>query len=192
MTEENIKQNFASNLAFFRKSAGMTQLELAQKLNYSDKAVSKWERGESIPDVVVLSSIAELFEVTVDEIIGSKRDKKPFFFRNKVLTTLLSVSIVWVIATLLYFVFELIAPDLFRTWLFFIYAIPISAVVLVVFTHIWWNKFIRFLSTSLLIWSIPLFISLTFPYGKIWLIFAVGGAVQVMAIFWYLRKENIE
>ena len=49
MKEQELRKNFSNNLIYYRKASGMTQLELATLLNYSDKAVSKWERGESLP-----------------------------------------------------------------------------------------------------------------------------------------------
>ena len=60
----DVKITFAQNLISLRKQMKLTQIELAEKLNYSDKAVSKWERGESIPDVTVLMDIAKTFGVT--------------------------------------------------------------------------------------------------------------------------------
>ena len=62
----DLKLIVAKNITELRKQHGMTQLQLAEKLNYSDKAVSKWERGESVPDVAVLVEIAELFSVRLD------------------------------------------------------------------------------------------------------------------------------
>ncbi len=66
---QDLKPIIAKNIAELRKAASMTQIELATRLNYSDKAVSKWERGESIPDVGVLKEIADLFEVRVDYLL---------------------------------------------------------------------------------------------------------------------------
>ena len=65
----DLKPIFAENLAVLRKKKGWTQLELAERLNYSDKAVSKWERGESLPDVTILKQIADLFEL-IKELFG--------------------------------------------------------------------------------------------------------------------------
>jgi len=61
----------ASNIIRLRTKAGMTQAELGEKLNYSDKTISKWERGEAIPDAYVLTQMAELFSVTVDYLLSS-------------------------------------------------------------------------------------------------------------------------
>ena len=73
----DIKENLSQNLIKFRKASGLTQIELAEKLNYSDKAVSKWERGESIPDLSVLKNIADLYGVTIDTLISPPSHKKP-------------------------------------------------------------------------------------------------------------------
>ena len=69
MDDEKLKNQIGANIAAYRKSRGMTQATLAEKLNYSDKAVSKWERGESVPDVMTLVAIARQFGVTVDELV---------------------------------------------------------------------------------------------------------------------------
>lgn len=67
-----MKSIFAQRLSELRREHGMTQLELAEKLSFSNKAVSKWERGESLPDILVLKSIADLFGVTVDDLISEE------------------------------------------------------------------------------------------------------------------------
>ena len=194
LTEEKLKENFAHNLSFFRRQSGMTQLELAEKLNYSDKSVSKWERGEGLPDLFVVAEIAELFGVTVNDMIRDKEFKKPLLFRNKVITTLLSVGIVWLVATVIFFFFRIITQDLFKEWLIFIYALPISAIVLVVFTSVWWGKLPRFLAVSGLIWTLPLSIFLSFitfvEIPNMYTIFVVAAVVQVLAIFWFLLLKK--
>ena len=66
---EELKNIIANNLMALRKSNKLTQLELAEKLNYSDKAISKWERGESLPDVLLLKSLADMYGVSVDYLM---------------------------------------------------------------------------------------------------------------------------
>ena len=77
MQLEELKLVAAGNLINLRIAAGMTQAELGAKLNYSDKSISKWERGEAIPDAHVLTQMAELFGVTVDYILSSHTDWEP-------------------------------------------------------------------------------------------------------------------
>ncbi len=70
------KQSFGAMIAAMRKEQGMTQLELAEKMGVTDKAVSKWERDLSFPDVNSIPRLAEIFDVTVDEIMQVKSDSK--------------------------------------------------------------------------------------------------------------------
>ena len=70
------KQTFGTMIAALRKEQGMTQLELAQKMGVTDKAVSKWERDLSFPDVNSIPKLAEIFNVTVDEMMHVKADTK--------------------------------------------------------------------------------------------------------------------
>ena len=69
MNDEKLKNQLGANIVMYRKRSGLTQAKLAEQLNYSDKAVSKWERGESMPDVLTLVQLAELFEITVDDLL---------------------------------------------------------------------------------------------------------------------------
>ena len=73
---EEMKKTVAANIAELRKFNHMTQAELADKLCYSDKAISKWERGESIPDVFTLKQVADLFSVTVDYLLTDHEGEK--------------------------------------------------------------------------------------------------------------------
>ena len=71
--EENtllLNQTIAKNLAYYRKRAGLTQAALAEKINYSDKSVSKWESGAGTPDVYILVQLAQLYGVTVNDLVG--------------------------------------------------------------------------------------------------------------------------
>ncbi|MFA6661210.1 MAG: helix-turn-helix transcriptional regulator, partial [Bacilli bacterium] len=105
---ENIREIIAENLTYLRKQVKLTQLELAEKFNYSDKAVSKWEKGDTIPDIETLYSLCEFYGVTLDFLThkGNSNDKKEFVkkresdFRNKFLITLLLTMIIWMVATI--------------------------------------------------------------------------------------------
>ncbi len=190
LTEEMIKGNFAFNLSLFRKKSDMTQGELAEKLNYSDKAVSKWERGESVPDVFALTEIADLFGVTVNELIYEKQKHRPVQFRNRLIITTLSIALVWFVAVIFHFVLGIIFPD-FSLWILFVYAVPISAIVGIVFSSIWWNKLCRFVSISTLIWTLPtaIFLSARGVRGMAF-IFIVAAVFQGMTVLWFLLKKQ--
>ena len=106
--EEKLKYNLAKNLVHYRKLAGLTQLELAQKINYSDKSISKWERAEGAPDIYVLKRLADFYDVSVDALLsGEEEPPMPNHFQQKrrILITFLSVGLVWLVATFVFFVF---------------------------------------------------------------------------------------
>ena len=71
-----MKKTFATKLSELRREKGMTQLDLAEKMGVTDKAVSKWERDLSFPDVQTIPRLAEIFGVTVDELMQGKTDIK--------------------------------------------------------------------------------------------------------------------
>ncbi len=189
ITEEKLKKNFSKNLSTYRKLLGLTQLELAEKLNYSDKSVSKWERGEGLPDLAVAAIIAEVLGVSVNDLISDKPNKKIIITRNKLIITAMSVGVAWLVATILFFLFQLILPD-FKAWLFFIYAIPVSAIVSIVFSCIWWKKIHRFLSISALIWSVAVCLMVSLAVPRMYLIFTVAGVLQILNILWFLIKKQ--
>ena len=139
---EDIKVNVASNLLKLRAAANMTQMELGQKINYTDKAVSKWERAESLPDVSVLKSIADLFGVTVDYLITSHDEweqapvkTKELHFRPNAVISIVAISI-FSVATLLFIIFWLLESIY---WQIFIYALPLVLLTALILNSVW-NK----------------------------------------------------
>lgn len=192
MTQEQLKNNFSKNLCNLRKSSGLTQLALAEKLNYSDKAISKWEVGSVIPDVETMTHIAEFFGVTVNDLIYPEKKKfSNAFWKNHILITLLSIGLVWFLSTIVFFILQQ-TTTLSRIWLTFIPAIPVSAIVLIVFSAIWFNKIFVTLSISLLFWSIILNIYLFINQSSLWFIFIIGVVGQLLIIFWSQLKKMVK
>ena len=124
---EELKQTIAKNLINFRTSAGLTQFELAEKINYSDKSISKWERGLAVPDVLVLKQLADLYGVKVDDFFTEGENIKRIELAKTsktgrhILITLLSAGLVWLVATLCFVVLYWLGIE--RAWLSFIVAI---------------------------------------------------------------------
>lgn len=194
VSEEKLRENFARNLTHYRKALGLTQSELAEKLSYSDKSISKWERGDGLPDLTVTVQLAEIFGLTANDLLAEKPRRKLMTTRNKIIITMLSMGIAWLVATTLFFLFELILPDAYNWWLLYIYAIPISAIVGIVFSCIWWKKIHIFASISTLIWSVASCIMLTVStlanQPKIYLIFIVAAVLQILTVLWFLIKKQ--
>ena len=204
MNDEKLKFQLGANIASYRKRLGLTQLGLAEKLNYSDKAVSKWERGESMPDVPTLVQLAELFEVTVDELLidptalpetTGKVEKAMEKVVEKTLKRKankhailgLASLLVWFIALLLFVVIS--SLDIPKSWLAFIYAIPADAIVMLSLRSAWrdfrWNQIL----VSAIVWGCLLSVYMTLLVIfdlNIWKIFLLGIPGQ-LAVFLSFR-----
>ena len=182
---ENLNLIIGKKLLYLRKKNKLTQAELAEKLNYSDKAISKWEKGESLPPVEVFYNISKLYGVSLDYIIGDetidpqpiKTDDRKRIYLN---ITHLAVVSVWFVALLLFVLFDIITHT--SQWMVFAWAVPASFVVALVFDCVWHKRKGLFLLISLLIWSILLCFTLQFLSFNIWKILLVGIPVQI-AIF---------
>ncbi len=189
MDEAKIKKAFAKKLAYYRKSAGLTQFDLAEKINYSDKSVSKWERGEGVPDIFVMSRIAELFSVKIDDLINEKRPERPIdIVRNHGLITLIAVGIVFFVAAIVFSVLSLVGVSGFPLWHCFIYALPAAAVVLIVFTSMWWGKLALAVSISTLLWTTFLSFLITFDVKELMSLVVAAAVMQVLIILFFMIK----
>ena len=192
---EITKSIVAKNIGRLRQASGMTQAELAAKLNYSDKAVSKWERGESLPDVAVLAQIADLFQVSLDwlvrgEVMSAEPAMKERSHLNRVLVTVMSVVLVWLVAALVFMVIHLITGGNVVNALVFIYAVPASLIVWLVFNSIWFKPKMNFIIISLLVWSLLVTIQMTIlPFGyNVWPIYILGVPGQIIIFIWSKLK----
>ncbi len=188
----DLKKTVAKNISELRREAGLTQLDLAERLNYSDKAVSKWESGASIPDVGVLLEIANLFGVTVDYLLKDEHivpevtpsnEKEKSRNRKHLVITLLSVALVWFIATALFVVCELCGAE-WMHWLAFAYAVPVCSIVFIIFNSIWGYKRNNYIYISVLTWSLIASIYLTVLSLNYWQLFIIGIPGQLIICLW--------
>lgn len=158
----DLNKVFADNLIFLRKHAKLTQLELAEKLNYSDKAVSKWERGEAIPDISVLLNIAEIFGITVDELMKEHKDgEKIGVSEDKRANIGLSVSLITflgliVCQTIVMLSLSSVVPTINLIQYCFLYPLPIYAVLGLIFTAIWGKPSYLIIPVGVLVFFVTL------------------------------------
>ena len=215
MDGEKLKLQIGSNIANYRKGAGLTQAGLAEKLNYSDKAVSKWERGESTPDVTTLVQLAEQFGITVNDLLvdpdalpgnPGKLEKAMTQVSEKALKRKadkniilgLSSILVWFVALLLYVLLSSFEIGEKWNWVFFFYAIPANCIVLLSLRSAWhdfrWNKML----ISGIVWGslLSIYITATFWNFNLWKIFLLGILGQVAIFLWFRMfrpvKEQVQ
>lgn len=191
---DDLKKVAAENITRLRTSLNLTQAQLGEKLNYSDKSISKWERGESVPDVFVLKEIADLAGVTVDYIITPhtedeevRSDKKPGRRYSRRFITLTVLAGIWALAALVFVVLWIVG---IVYWLTFIYAIPVSLITLLVLNSVWgdrsWNLYI----ISGLVWGIICSIYLSALHMNWWQLFLLGIPAQIIIIFAFSIKSK--
>ena len=196
--EINQQELLAKNLVYYRKASGLTQLELAEKFNYSDKSVSKWERGEGFPDVFVLKSLADFYGITVDDFYATEHKKvitTNHSLRKQIYIKLLSIGVGWLVTLLAFFLLNTLldknAP--FQTWLIFIYGIVITGIILLVWDFIYHHRFLRMIDTSIIIWSTAMtiyFTLLIINVANLPLIFIVAVPLEILEIIWFLFRRN--
>lgn len=189
----------AKNLAFLRKRNNYTQAELATKINYSDKAVSKWETGETEPSVDVLKDIADFYGITLDEIVDPKLNEtkpttnKQHRYSRRVIS-LLAILTVWLIATMGFSLSLIYNPDSSKNaWLLFIFALPISFIIAIVFNALWGKSKLTFVYISCLVWTAILSFYLSFfvlAGFNTWPIFFIGIPAQVIIFLWANIKKK--
>ena len=196
--EINQQELLAKNLTYYRKASGLTQLELAEKFNYSDKSVSKWERGEGFPDIFVLKSLADFYGITVDDFYATEHKKvstNSHSPRKQIYLKLLSVGVGWAITLLTFFLLNTLLNEgvKFQTWLVFVYGVLITGIVLLVWDFIYHHRFLRMIDTSIIVWSATASLHLTLLVileTNLYLIYLVAIPLQVLEILWFLYRRN--
>ena len=179
----------AQNLSKYRKAANLTQSELGEKLSYSDKSISKWERGEGVPDVSVLIRLSELYGVSLDELLGQAKQieeaqepkhKNPIVHHVAAILTM--CAIVLIAALLAYVLVNLIAPQAENGWLAFVVALPVMFGAIGTAFIVWKSYAWAFGALSIALWTLCVSLQLLFSKLNPALIYASGGILQLAAI----------
>ena len=184
----------ANNIKELRKANKLTQFELSEKLNYSNKAISRWESGEVIPDVQTLNRLCEIFNIPLSKIfeenISKQKIKRTYKLQmgNKLTISLLAVLMVWFIATIAFVYSGIITNTYF--WQIFIWSIPVSCIVGIVFNSIWGKKMFNFVLISILVWSSLACLYIMLISYNIWPIFLIGIPMQIGIILWSNITSN--
>ncbi len=194
---KDTREIIGKNIQELRLNHKLTQFELAQKLNYSDKAVSKWERGESTPDPDVFLKLSEIFNVKIDyffheehkeQYINPKNQKK---VKDILVVTLLSIA-AFTISTAIFLLGCFRSLNNASTyWVAFIYAIPLSSL----FVLHYFRKYRiipgKIVTSSILLWSALAAVylqSLVLGYNP-WIIFIIGVPLEPAIIVYNLVNK---
>lgn len=191
---DDVRGALAANLAELRKEENLTQAEFAAQFNYSDKAVSKWERGDSLPDVVMLKTIADLYGLRVDDLLtdggvaaaraaaaGTGGKQHDAYLMPKVLIAAMWVTMVWVVAVVVFLYSQFSIGKMY--WMAFVWAVPVSFAVAFLFSRHWEGETtLQCVFASLFVWSTITAFYFQYLEYNIWAAFFVGVPVQIALI----------
>lgn len=195
---EDIKIIIGRNLSFLRKKKKYTQADLAEMLKYSDKSISKWEKGESLPGIDILYDLCNFYGVTLDYLTheGTEEEKKAFIKKdksriNKIIIVLLSISLVWFLIIIAY-VYPFVMNHI-NLWILFIWGFPASFLLILTFNRVWGKKKYAYCILSIFMWTLIAAIFLLLIYlnqsYQVWAIFLLGIPAQIAIILWSQLKK---
>lgn len=198
--KKSLEQIIADNLVYYRKASGLTQLEVAEKFNYSDKSISKWERAEGMPDILVLKALADFYDIHVDDFFKEEKAKIKMTRKSKRWFIFgLSETLVWLVFGIFFTVFSIFLRDVFAWWLLFVYAAAASAILAVVWAGIYHKRLYQLIATSCIVWFTiasvyltALMMTLPNPNQNLWLLFLIGVPLEILAILWYFLRKNLK
>ena len=188
--KNDIKTTVASNLIALRKSKGLTQADVANALNYSDKSVSKWEHADSLPDISILSALADMYGVTLNYLTHEDAEEQLAYVNGKhkpdrerqLTIEILAVTIILLCSTVAFVYGYCFREVQYVFWQAYLWAIPASSILLLYFNRVWHKNILAsIILKSILLWSLLLCIYLQFFDYKLWMIFIIG--VPIEAIF---------
>ncbi len=196
---KDIKQIVAKNLANLRKNKKLTQTELAEKFGYSDKAISKWENGDTLPDIQTLYQLCEFYNVTLDFLVNEQdfEDKIKYINHlnrkviiNNSMIELLYCSFVWILAVIIY-IYLLIFTE-FDYWQIFVWALPATSLVMLLFSKVWKQKIYTFVVRSLFFWTLVIACYIQFIQYNIWPLFFLMIPIQVALILTIAINDKLK
>ncbi|MBQ7348657.1 MAG: hypothetical protein IJW47_01545, partial [Clostridia bacterium] len=150
------------------------------------------------PDIYVIKQIADLFGVKIDVLISEPKPHKQTILnisKRRAVICLISAALVWLVAIIWYTTMYLIIPSFNKTWLFFVYAVPVTLVVLLCLTSVWGKNLCNAIFISLLLWTIILSVYLSLSYflifipENLWMIWLIGLPLQGLIIFVFAYKK---
>ena len=188
---ENVREIIVKNLIDLRKKNKLTQLELGRKINYSDKAISRWEKGEVLPDIEVLDLIANVYGVKIEYFFSEHlpKEEKLVLRRKQLAVDSMGICIVWTLFIVAYLYLTLNLGVNF--WQAFIWPVPVSIFALMVsWRNIEKPVWLNILLNSLFTWTLITCIYLQLISYNIWLLFIVGIPVQATIITSVIVKAS--
>lgn len=193
------QQVLLTNMTRLRRARGLTQGELGEQIHYSDKTISKWENGDTCPNIEAVSKLAKFYGVRVDDLLDPdfapetmqtdgedvKQTKNRVY--SKIVITLLAVLVVWTVA-IIAFLYTSLLFNQPRAWLAFVDALPCSCIIVVVFNSLWGKPRWNYIVLTVLLWTLLTSFYLHLLSYNIWVLYLLGVPIQAAIILWSQLK----
>ncbi len=197
---KTLNEIISENLILHRKNNLLTQSEVAYLLNYSDKSVSKWEQGHSIPTLEVLMELSKIYNVTLDELVTDKDIKRIDERKeleklvkkrySRLIISLISITGIWIISTIIYSTLTML--NIPNASLAYLWSVPTTTLMAFLFNIIWGKRNMSFIILSLLLWlTISAIYITTYSYYPMKELFYIGVPIQVVIFLTRYIKESI-
>ena len=194
---ENVKAIVSQNILRLRKENNLTQAELARRISYSDKAISRWEAGEVVPDLETIYALSEVFNVPVSHITEAHKEESAEEntrgnIGQKVLSQIFLCCEIWFILTALYVYLKLSRET--NMWQLFVWSIPACMIVLWMFNRKGDMNILLFVYSSIFVWSFITCVYLHLAAANPWYIYFIGVPSQGLLVIRYVfnYKQNLK
>lgn len=194
---KEVKAIVAKNLSMLRKKKGLTQVELAERLNYSDKAVSRWEHGETLPDINVLYELCSFYGITMNDLVDENCQNEEIdeteeknAIKYRIWLGISTAVVAWLIAVLGFTYTQIILEKSY--WVVYVWAVPASCIIMLYICRNIFNWITKFVFASICIWGIiaSVYLHMFFVFGvNLWTIFIIGAPLETLAFLWQKMKK---
>lgn len=196
---KDVKDILSSNLLLLRKNKGITQKDLSEGINVSDKSISRWERGDSVPDLQALKDLAVFYDVSVDYLLSERQDisenKQKYLQKvqrltklRQIIITLMLICSVWLVGSFLFVYFMTVYSV--NMWQVFLWCVPSSFATICVTNFMWKYSKLDILYYSVFIWSLLLSVYFQLYEYNFYFVFIIGVPVQVAILLYSVLKKN--
>lgn len=188
----NLREIISTNITNLRKSKNWTQVELARRINFSDKAVSRWEKGEVMPDIETIQKLSEVFDVPMTEIIEKQQDVKPAEktrpTKQEVLSQIFLVCEIWTILSVAYAYLDISSG--LHIWKIFLWGVPATVLMLYIINLRHKHNISSFVYGTIFIWTFTTCLFIQMINLHAWFFFVLGVPIQGMLVIRYLVKHD--
>jgi len=189
---ENLREIIATNIINLRKAKNWTQVELARRINFSDKAVSRWEKGEVMPDIETIQRLSEVFDVPMTAIIEKQKNQqqetktKPT--KQEVLSQIFLVCEIWTILSVAYAYLNISSG--LNVWKIFLWGVPATVLLLYIVNLRHKHNVSSFVYGTIFIWTFTACLFIQMIHLHAWFFFILGIPIQGMLVVRYLVKHE--